>query len=138
MTAASLILLFATTMLAQTATPQLRVSMIALGVTDMARSIKFYNETLGLQLVGKPAEVTLVRAGDVTIALNYPLGRTAGNAIAGAVEVIFPVESVAASYSDLVKRGCRFIREPREVTPSLWAATFTDPDGHQLTILGSR
>ena len=116
----------------------LRVSMIALGVKDTARSIKFYGETLGLQLIGKPGEVTLFRAGDVTIALNHPLGRAAGSAMVGAVEIIFPVESVAASYKSLAERGCSFLNEQREVTPGTWAATFTDPDGHRLTILGPR
>ena len=122
--------------LAQTPPPQLRVSMISLGVTDMARSVKFYSETLGLQLVGKPGEVTLLAAGDVMIALNHPLGRFAGDAIVGAVEVIFKVESVTASHADLVKLGCSFVNAPREVMPGTWAATFTDPDGHRLTVLG--
>jgi predicted enzyme related to lactoylglutathione lyase len=125
-------------MLAQTPPLQLRVSMIALGVTDAARSIKFYSETLQLPVVGKPGEVTLVRAGEVTIALNHPLGRSAGNAIVGAVEIIFPVESVAAAHVNLVGRGCTFLRDPHEVTSGMWAATFADPDGHRLTILGPR
>jgi catechol 2,3-dioxygenase-like lactoylglutathione lyase family enzyme len=123
---------------AQSPPLQLRVSMIALGVTDTARSIRFYGDTLGFPLVGKPGEVTQFQAGDITIALNHPLGRSAGAAIAGAVEIIFPVESVAAAYGNLIGRGCRFLRAPREVTPGTWAATFSDPDGHRLTILGPR
>ena len=63
---------------------------------DMARSIEFYGKTLELQLSGKPGEVTLFQAGDIMIALNRPLGHVAGDAIVGAVEVIFQVESVAA------------------------------------------
>jgi catechol 2,3-dioxygenase-like lactoylglutathione lyase family enzyme len=115
---------------------QLRVTMIALGVRDIARSIQFYTETLGLELAGKPGEVTLLRAGDVTIVLNHPLGVAAGDAIVGAVEIIFPVAGVAASHEDLAGRGCNFTHQPHEVMPGLWAATFTDPDGHRLTILG--
>ena len=137
MTIPFLVTLAAGTVLAQTP-PQLRVSMISLGVTDPERSIKFYGETLGLQLVGKPGEVTLFRAGDIAIALNHPVGRTAGDKISGAVEIIFPAESVAAAYSNLVERGCKFLREPREVFPGTWGATFTDPDGHRLTVLGPR
>lgn len=119
-------------------TPQLRVSTISLGVKDMARSVHFYSETLGLQLLGNPGVVTLLKAGDLTIALNEPLGRSAGNAVVGAVEIIFPAESVAALHENLAKRGCNFIAEPHEVSPGLWAATFTDPDGHKLTLLGPR
>lgn len=138
-TALLLSLVFAGMAFAQTsAAPQLRVSMIAVGVKDPARSVKFYTETLGLPLAGKPGEVTFVKAGDVTIVLNLPLGRAAGDAIVGAIEIIFPVESVTASHRDLAARGCTFVAEPHEVTTGLWAATFTDPDGHRLTLLGPR
>lgn len=116
----------------------LRVSMISLGVSDMARSIQFYRDTLGLEMGGKAGEVTLFRAGDVTIALNTPLGRSAGKAMVGATEVIFGVESVAVSHRELEEKGCRFVATPHEVTTGLWAATFTDPDGHKLTILGGK
>lgn len=116
----------------------LRVSMISLGVTDMERSVKFYGDTLGLQILGKPAEVSMFKAGDVTLVLNLPAGRNAGSALVGSVEMIFPVESVKDAYALLTERGCKFLREPREVTPGIWAATFTDPDGHRLTVLGPR
>jgi predicted enzyme related to lactoylglutathione lyase len=116
----------------------LRVTMISLGVTDMARAVRFYSETLGMELAGKPGEVTIFRAGDVMIALNAPLGRSAGKAMVGAVEVIFGAESVSASHRELQERGCGFVATPHEVTTGLWAATFVDPDGHRLTVLGGR
>jgi predicted enzyme related to lactoylglutathione lyase len=114
------------------------VTMISLGVTDSARSIKFYGETLGLEMLGKPSEVTFFRAGAITIVLNHPAGARARNAMAGSVEVIFPVESVAVSYQSLEQLGCSFAAAPHEITPGMWAATFTDPDGHLLTILGAK
>ena len=110
--------------------------MISLGVKDSARSTQFYGQTLGLEMVGKPGEVTFFRAGDVMIILNQPAGAAARGAIAGSVEIIFPVESVTVSYNDLAQRGCRFVATPHEITPGTWAATFNDPDGHLLTILG--
>jgi predicted enzyme related to lactoylglutathione lyase len=112
--------------------------MISLAVKESARAITFYAETLGLQMIGKPGEVTLFRAGEVTIVLNHPAGAAAKSALAGAVEVIFPVESVAATHQILAGRGCSFVATPHEVTPGMWAATFTDPDGHLLTVLGGR
>src|SRR5689334_5475898 len=134
----TLLVTLAATVLAQTPAPRMHVWMIALGVKDTARSIQFYRETLGMRLAGAPGEVTLLQAGNVQIALNHPLGRAAGDAMAGAVEIIFSVDSVAVAHGKLVERGCAFLREPREVTPGTWAATFTDPDGHRLTILGPR
>ncbi len=126
------------TLLAETALAPLHVSMISLGVKDMARSVKFYSETLGLATAGPAGEVTLLRAGAVTIVLNRPLALSAGDAIVGAVEVIFPVEKVSAAHEALLQRGCHFLHPPHEVTPGTWAATFTDPDGHRLTLLGPR
>jgi catechol 2,3-dioxygenase-like lactoylglutathione lyase family enzyme len=117
---------------------QLRISTISLGVKDSPRSVKFYGETLGLELVGKPGEVTLFRAGDVTLVLNQPLGNAAGDAMVGAVEVIFPVDSVAAAKDELARRGCHFVFDPHEVTTGMWAATFTDPDRHRLTLFGPK
>ncbi|MBI4903545.1 MAG: VOC family protein [Acidobacteria bacterium] len=118
--------------------PGLRVSMVSLGVRDMARSILFYGETLGLPISGKPGEVTLFRAGEIMIALNQPLGRASGDNVVGALEVIFPVESVTAAHKVYTDRGCRFLTQPRELFPSTWGATFTDPDGHKLTLLGPK
>jgi len=138
MTIALLAFLAVGAVVAQAQPLPLKVSMISLGVTDPARSIRFYGETLGLQLVGQPGEVTVFQAGNVQISLNHPLGNAAGHAMAGAVEVIFSVEGVVAAHGKLVERGCTFIREPREVFAGTWAATFTDPDGHRLTILGPR
>ena len=110
--------------------------MISLGIKDTERSIKFYGETLGLQLIGKPGEVTMFRAGEVILVLNRPAGIAARSALAGSIEVIFPVEGVTAAYDTLTQRGCHFVASPHEVSPGIWAATFTDPDGHLLTTLG--
>jgi methylmalonyl-CoA/ethylmalonyl-CoA epimerase len=119
------------------AQPPLRLSMISLGITNSARSIQFYSETLGLPMIGKPGEVTLFKAGDVTLVLNQPAG--AGRTkLAGSIEIIFPVDSVASSHRDLAERGGHFVAAPHEITPGLWAATFTDPDGHLLTVLGPK
>jgi catechol 2,3-dioxygenase-like lactoylglutathione lyase family enzyme len=130
--------LLAGAFVAQEQPPPLRAAMISLGVTDMDRSIGFYTGTLGLPVTSKSADTTLIRAGEITIVLNIPLAKSTAGAIAGAVEIIFPVESVAASHSQLVARGCSFVAQPHQITADMWAATFTDPDGHKLTILGPR
>ena len=116
----------------------MRLSVISLGVTDMDRSVEFYRDALGMELAGGVGEVTLVRAGDLNIALNRPLARASGDQIVGAVEVIFNVDSVVDSHAKLTARGCSFVNGPRETFPGTYATTFTDPDGHRLTIMGPR
>lgn len=132
-------LLAAGTLMAQTTQSPLRVSMISLGVTDMVRSMKFYSETLGLQFVREtePGQIAIFRAGEITITLNRPLARASAH-IAGAVEIIFNVDSVESSYRFLAAKGCVFKVAPHELFSGTWGATFSDPDGHLLTLLGPR
>jgi hypothetical protein len=59
--------------------------------------------------------------------LSAELGK-AFESIAGATEIVFPVESVNVAYSVLWQRGCNFIRDAREVTADSWAAKL-DPMG---------
>jgi predicted enzyme related to lactoylglutathione lyase len=121
------------TALAQSPGLELKASMIVLGVTDLSRSAKFYKDTLALTSVPAPGDLPMFRAGDLTIVLNGAL-----SGATGAFELVFPVESVAAVRKQLTDRGCHFICEPREVAKGMWAATFTDPDGHRLTLFGAR
>ena len=75
----------------------------------------------------------MFRSGDLTIVLNGALSGSTG-----AFELVFQVESVAAVRKQLTDRGCQFMGETREVAKGMWAATFTDPDGHRLTLFGAR
>jgi len=112
-----------------------QVSMIMLGVEQIDRSVTFYRDTLALELRNQSPEFAFFSAGAITLGLALPLGQ-AVQPRAGAVEIIFPVESVTAAHGRLTGHGCQFLNRPREVTPGSWAATFTDPDGHRLTLFG--
>ncbi len=117
----------------QTPAPPLKASMIVLGVADIARSVQFYKETLALPQAPAPGDLPMFRSGDLTIVLNAGLSNGRGG-----FELVFPVESVDATRKRLAERGCQFVRESRMVAPNSWVATFTDPDGHRLTLFGPR
>ena len=127
--------LFAVTLLAQSSAPapDLKASMIVLGVTDVSRSLKFYRDILGLSPVPAPGDLPMLRSGDLTIVLNGALSPSGRG-----FELVFPVTSVGAVRKQLTDRGCTFLGDPREVAPRMWAATFSDPDGHHLTLFGER
>ncbi|PWU08011.1 MAG: glyoxalase [Terriglobia bacterium] len=112
-----------------------KASMIMLGVENVERSVKFYRDTLALPLQNQSSEFAFFSAGGITLGLNLPLGK-AVQPRPGATEIVFPVESVVAAHGLLVDRGCTFLTQPREVFSGTWGATFTDPDGHRLTLLG--
>jgi predicted enzyme related to lactoylglutathione lyase len=114
-----------------------KISMIMLGVENVARSVAFYRDVVGLELQSQSPEFAFVKAGAVTLALSLPLGLHV-QPRAGAMEIILPVESVSRAQILLKDRGCNSQKEPREVTPGSWAVNFTDPDGHHLTLLGAK
>ena len=110
--------------------------MIMLGVHDLARSVAFYRDTLAFQVQSQSAEFAFLAAGGVTLALSTPLAN-AGLSGRAPMELIAPVESVSASRDLLATRGCRFLNDPREVTPGMWACTLLDPDTHHVTLFGA-
>lgn len=113
------------------------ISMIMLGVSGISESVRFYRDTLNLQLKSQSDEFAFFSTGGVTLVLSAPLGR-AVRPPGSAVEVVFPVESVSETYALLTRRNCKFVNRPREVSPGSWAASFTDPNGHVLTLFGSK
>lgn len=111
------------------------ISHFMLGVRDLAASVRFYRDLLGLEVQFESPGFAFMRAGSVTLVLSEPLGRIGEN-IVGATEIVFSVDDVVQSYELLRSRGVKFIQAPRSVTPSDWAANFLDPDGHRLSVFG--
>ena len=115
----------------------MKITLIALGVSNIAKSIEFYRDKAGFPLQNNFESIAFFSAGPITLMLNSGLRRP-DPPLAGATEIVVAVDSVTASRRQLIDRGCAFINEAREVTPGSWASTFTDPDGHWLTILGPK
>ena len=114
-----------------------QISIVMLGTKDLARSIEFYRDRLGLEVRNQTPGFVFFNAGSVMLCLNEPLARVAGDAINGASEIVFPVDHVRAAYEALQAKGVVFTHEPRNVYGQSWAANFNDPDGHKLSIFGS-
>lgn len=114
-----------------------RIGHVMLGVTNIERSTAFYRDQLGLSLLGVHGGLAFFNAGGVTLMLSTELAKAAAN-LTGATEVVFAVENVYAAYDALLARSVVFLREPRQVTPTDWAANFKDPDGHLLSVFGPK
>jgi len=110
------------------------VAYVMLGVKDAKRASAFYQDTLGLMLKFEMPGWAFIDGGGVTLCLAELLGKR--GAPSGCVEVVFGVDDVRAAHAALKDRGVAFSQEPRQVTPNEWAANFTDPDGHLLSIFG--
>jgi catechol 2,3-dioxygenase-like lactoylglutathione lyase family enzyme len=111
------------------------VGYIVIGVTDLPRSVAFYRDTLGLPLQFEQGGLAFFTAGPVSIILSAEMGRVR-TPVAGAMELVFPVDDVKRVWRALTAAGVTFFREPRQVTEKDWAANMQDPDGHFLTLFG--
>ena len=112
------------------------VAYVMLGVTDVERSVAFYEQTLGRTVRFRSEGLVFIDAGTIAIGLSPDLGRHR-QPLAGAAELVFAVDGVKAAWRALVAKGVPFVNEPRQVTGSDWATTFRDPDGHYLTLFGA-
>jgi catechol 2,3-dioxygenase-like lactoylglutathione lyase family enzyme len=113
------------------------VSGVVIGVTDLEKSIGFYHDVLGMEITSRMGEIATLSAGTIMLVLSVPFAKAIKPA-AACMELILPVDSVYVSHALLTERGCKFSKEPAEMHPGSWAATFADPDGHILTIFGGK
>jgi catechol 2,3-dioxygenase-like lactoylglutathione lyase family enzyme len=113
----------------------LQIGIVMLGVRDLGAAIEFYRDRLGLTVKGSMGGFAFLDAGAVTLCLSEPLARATAN-LAGATELVFPVEGVRDAFQSLQGKGITFLNEPRNVTGPNWAANFKDLDGHNLSIFG--
>jgi methylmalonyl-CoA/ethylmalonyl-CoA epimerase len=112
-----------------------RISAVMLGVRDVPAAVAFYKDKLGLPVIMQEAGLALLQCGTVMVGLSRGHVRDEAH-IAGATEVVFAVPSVRGAIRELAARGVVFLSEPREVTPTDWAAHFRDVDGHLLSLFG--
>ncbi|MEV6637143.1 VOC family protein [Actinoplanes sp. NPDC051470] len=105
-------------------------------VTNMDRSIDFYRDTLGFFQIDTGTGSAVLASGDTRLVLRavHSLSPDIGRLIYLNLEV----GDVDAVYEELKTKGVKFLHGPRPVNRGdkleLWAATFYDPDGHNIAI----
>ena len=112
-----------------------QINNVMLGTTDLARSLAFYRDTLGLAVQFEMPGFVFLNAGGVTLSLSTTHKKLA-TPVAGGTKVVFGVADVTAAHEALRARGVEFLNAPRNVTGDQWAANFRDPDGHLLSVFG--
>jgi catechol 2,3-dioxygenase-like lactoylglutathione lyase family enzyme len=116
------------------------IDHVALGVRDIERSVKWYTEVLGLELLhegmwnGVP---TFIGKGNTGIAL-FPASANAKSTPSTGRDIrmlhlAFRAnrDGFLAAQGELKKRGIKFEFQDHEISHSIY---FRDPDGHQLEI----
>ncbi|GAA0915943.1 hypothetical protein GCM10009557_88580 [Virgisporangium ochraceum] len=109
---------------------------VTLFVRELARSVAFYRDVLGLPEVDTGKTSAVLARGESRILLKRvtdlrPVDRRV-------VHLNLEVPDVQAAYDELKAKGVEFVHRPRVVSHGeqleLWAATFRDPDGHAIAL----
>ena len=113
------------------------IGQIAHPVSDLDRSIAFFQDLLGLRLLFRaPPSLAFLDCGGVRLMLDH-LAFQAGSRQASAL--YFKVKDIDSAAQRLQQRGLQFETPPHRVARlpdhDLWMAFFRDPDQHLLALM---
>jgi methylmalonyl-CoA/ethylmalonyl-CoA epimerase len=120
--------------------PEIRgVAQIAYSVADLARSVAFYRDTLGLRfLFEAPPALAFFDCGGVRLMLSAQPGEAA----ASRPIVYFKVTEIQAAVDALRGRGAAIRSEPHVIArlgaTDLWLAFTEDPDGNPVGLMSEQ
>jgi len=108
-----------------------RISAVTLRVTNMTKSVRFYRDVLGMELLygGEDAGFSSLRARDEQSAI---LNLEQGDTVTRWGRLIFYVTDVDAQWTHLNERGF----DPGIPQDAAWGERYfhmLDPDGHELS-----
>ena len=109
---------------------------LQLGVGNMDRSIRFYQDTLGFRLTERRDDLKFAHIATNVPGLELGLNEVASPAPSPAVVVNISVMDVAAARAALEARGVAFTRPTQVIPGKVALADFLDPDGHRLRLAG--
>ena len=114
-----------------------QIGQIALTVSDVDRSVRFYNEALGIRLLFRSGpNLAFFDCAGVRLMLSAPEGsfRPGGGSV-----IYFRVNDIRAAFDALRARGVAFTDEPHLIAKmpdhELWMTFFNDPDGNTLALM---
>jgi lactoylglutathione lyase len=113
------------------------VDYIIIMVSDMARSVEFYRDQLGLALKFQSPDWTEFQTGATTLALHGggtprepSAGGDQGKSYAGTGSIGFTVRDLESTVEELKSRGVPFVMPPTQREgEGLKLAVCVDPDG---------
>jgi len=101
-----------------------KIAHITIGVSDLKKSMQFYQDILGLEKFGEWPAYAIFDIAGVSFGLE-PKAK---------LEICMLVDDVDKTYQNLKDKGAKVVVEPKEPSWGGRAATFLDPDGNKVTI----
>ncbi len=122
-----------------------QVDYVMVSVSDMARSVEFYRDKLGLQLKFESKDWTEFLTGSTTLALHGGAAAQSHSGDyahkvppAGSCQIGFNVDDIDKAYEELKSKGLTFVMPPtRRDEEGIKLAVFLDPDGMAISMAES-
>lgn len=116
------------------------LSQVAITVSDVARSVAFYRDRVGLPFLFEAGPgLAFLAIGEVRLMLTRP---EADFKPGGGTALFLRVGDIRAAHADMLSRGVPFVDEPHFIAAmpdhDLWICSFRDPDGHPLALMSER
>jgi methylmalonyl-CoA/ethylmalonyl-CoA epimerase len=113
-----------------------QIGQIAVPVTDIERSIRFYRDNLGMRfLFQAPPGLAFFDLNGVRLMLDGPAKAQAGNSSV----IYYKVDDLQSAFKTLLKRSVQFETEPHLIAKmpdhDLWMAFLRDPDKNLIALM---
>ena len=113
-----------------------QIGQIAVPVTDVERSIRFYRDVLGMRfLFQAPPGLAFFDLNGIRLMLDGPAKAQAGNASV----IYYKVDDLQSAFETLSKRSVQFEAEPHLIAKmpdhDLWMAFLRDPDKNLIALM---
>lgn len=113
-----------------------QIGQIAVPVTDIERSIRFYRDTLGMRfLFQAPPGLAFFDLNGIRLMLDGPAKAQAGNSSV----IYYKVDDLQSAFETLSKRAVQFETEPHLIAKmpdhDLWMAFLRDPDRNLIALM---
>jgi CreA protein len=107
--------------------------VISIGVSDLERSIEWYRDLLGFQVIYKLDDYGWGEVASSIHNVSIGLGQVEDPKVEGPTPT-FGVKDIEAARGFLESNGVRFDGETRQVGEMVKLATFYDPDGNSYML----
>ncbi len=110
-----------------------KLGLIMVVVKDMARSVAFYRDVLGLQQLFVQDNWSQFDAGNILVGLHPEGDEVKAGPTSGCTFGIY-VQDITLAVAEIKRRGGHFAVEPRNEPFGRWALLH-DPDGYNIQVI---
>ena len=116
------------------------IGQIAMNAHDIPRAVRFYRDTLGMQLLFEvPPKMAFFDCAGVRLMLSLPENAEFDHP--GSV-LYFRVDDIEQSYATFKDRGVAFVDQPHLIARmpdhELWMTFFKDSEGNTLALMSEK